>query len=316
MKKLSLIIGVLFAFAVVGMPVSTAFAQNGEDQYDDETTNYCNPDNKPASGSIEQWLVNAPEGADTDCLDVQITEEGNTVTATLSDRVVGIDYGVEVVEGDLPPAEEIPASGADSDSLTFEEGNGEQQYTVYIYGAEGDYFATAGEQDSQAAYINGGVSGQVDTTPQEPTNYCDPDNKPASGSIEEWLRNAPEDANTDCLDVEITEEGNTVNASLADRVVGFDYGIDVVEGGLPPAEEIPASGEDSASLTFDEDTGEREYTVYVYGPESGYFVTAGEQDSNAAYVNGGISGQINTTPPEPTDPEETTPEDTDRKSVV
>lgn len=116
-------------------------------------------------------------------------------------------------------------------------------------------------------------------------NYCDYDNDhPGVSSVEAWLEGAPEEANTDCIDVgDINKECGFVQIPITDRVIGYtttppmNYWIEYteVDTGVTDAQVMPEEG-----VSFPEGYNGGSVTIqaYIGGPEQDYVAFANEDE--------------------------------------
>jgi hypothetical protein len=300
---------------------------------------YCDYSQLVGAGDVYNWLLNAPEGADTDCIDVgEPVQSCGTLNIPFSERVEPFTYVLLWAIGT-----EIPADDSLWNStwpITFAEdyNGGSVDVIVFIAGPEDDYYHFAGEDpypypypnidrgDIPARSLGGGVTFTIDTDCVDPVpvDYCDYSQLVGPGDVFSWLDSAPEGADVDCIDVgEPVQSCGTLNIPFSERVEPFVYTLYWAIG-----DEIPTDTTQwntTWPITFDEDEGDGEVHVIVFigGPEDDYYHFANEDpypypypnidrgDIEARSLGGGVKFTIDTDcdEPKPEEPKPETPKD-------
>lgn len=104
-------------------------------------TDYCDPTNKPGGQDIGEWLGSAPEGAPTDCIDIDVEAVCGAVTGEVTRNLTPYTWFISFEEG--PVSYSLPENGG----LTFDEdyNGGSVEVFFYLSGPEADYAAFADE---------------------------------------------------------------------------------------------------------------------------------------------------------------------------
>lgn len=257
-----------------------------------EPVNYCDYSQLTGPGSVGDWLASAPEGANTDCIDVgTVVQQCGFIQIPITERVEPFNYWIEYVD-ENGEEQVLPAEG-----LSFEEdfNGGSVTYTFYIGGPEQDWVDFANEGSWQ--YPGQAITIDTDCMDPEPVNYCDFTNYVGSrdGSVETWLRKGmAEGQNVDCIDV---GPANLVCGSLD---VGFTNNV-------TPNESWPGDGfhlawaygteipTDEADWNYNwpivppVNTGVHDVIVFIVGPEKDVVLAdfIGESDAAYAFWTGG-----------------------------
>lgn len=123
---------------------------------------FCDYSNHTGAGSVYDWLAGAPEGANTDCIDIgDPIQACGQVTIPFTETVEPFDFWIEYVEG-TNIAVGTPKVATDG-VISFPEdyNGGSVTVTAYIGGPEQDWVAFANE--GAWAYTEGGVQFTIDT---------------------------------------------------------------------------------------------------------------------------------------------------------
>ncbi len=244
---------------------------------DNGDVNYCDPSQRPDGMSIADWLPADFDPADCFTVVTDATVCGTFTATVTGPDVGGKDYRFRWVEGSAKAAS---PDSADDNAMpaTFVEdySGGSVDITYYIVGPEKDYFV--GFNDAFPNWWDGGKTVAVDTDCVDDVvvDFCDPAQRPAGMSIDEWLTQA-EDASegtfdrSDCFEIEPVLQCGSFDAMVTGPYEGYEMVY------LDGADQTTSLEWKELPAVFGEDAGggSVDITVYLVGPEKDYLVGTG-----------------------------------------
>lgn len=230
---------------------------------DETTIDYCDYANHPGSGDVATWLAGAPEGANTDCIDVgTLTKACGVVDLPITNKVKPFDYWIEysyTVDGQTFTGK-MPQGG-----LKFEENynRGSVDVQLFIGGPEQDWVAFANED----MWKYPGQTVKVDTACN--VDYCNvSEYGPPVSSIGNWMKTAEKAPNCIVVGEASMPRCNSLDIEFT-NLVKHDWKSDF-QLAWAVGESIPADdAEWKYTWPIVNDTAkDLVVTVFVVGPES------------------------------------------------